>query len=190
MSEILNYKSSFVKRTREIINDGSKYFSDERFDGDSREVTFLLNCLLGLIVSVLEDDTVSKVMYGNFIDNDFKKYIPNKVAFIENTDMKNAFKEGGKFIALLDVEHKKVVIDVKIKKYEDLNSISKINFLKKIRNAIAHQHIDGVNKSGKWVGVKLWNELDIGRNFEIEFTIKELKKLAISISDDYIKHIS
>ena len=49
MSEIKD-REEFVKRTREILEKKYAYFKKD----EDREVTFLLNCLLGTIVAVSE----------------------------------------------------------------------------------------------------------------------------------------
>ena len=190
MSEIINYKLEFVKRTRDIIENSDGCFSSAQLDGDSREVTFLLNCLLGLVVAVSENISVSRILYDNQIDEDFKSNIPHKVAFLRSGDIKKSYKEDGNFTELLSKEQKVLTINIEIKRHKNLSILTKLNFLTKIRNAIAHQHIEGLNNSGEWVGVKLWNESDIGRNFEIEFEIQELKKFALYISEAYIKYSS
>ena len=51
MSAIENYKIEFIKRTKEIL-EGNFQILEEK----DREVTFLLNCLLGLIVTISENE--------------------------------------------------------------------------------------------------------------------------------------
>lgn len=65
---------------------------------------------------------------------------------------------------------------------------NKFWLIKKIRNGIAHQNIKGINENDKWIGVRLWNNTNtFKKDFEIIFTIEELKSLAIALSDKYLE---
>ncbi len=171
MSEIINYKVEFVRRTEKLLNES---YND--FKSKDLEVTFLLNCLLGLIVSVTENEKKSRQSFKGDIDDDFISLIPDNVGFIIN-------KLHSK--SLVDKRVKK--INSKIGHKSDLSSFSKLWFINKLRNGIAHQHIEPINKYGKWVGVKLWNEYKNERDFEIHLTIKQLRALALKIADIYLR---
>lgn len=173
MSAIKNYKIDFVSRTKELLNDN---FAD--FKTKDKEVTFLLNCLLGLIVNVSENEKKSKLTFKGKIDADFISQLPDKVGFI----IKKQHSED-----LTDERVKK--IEIKIGHKSDLKSQDKFWFINKLRNGIAHQNIEGINEGDKWVGVRIWNTYNEERDFEIIFTIDQLKNLAIKIADDYLtKH--
>lgn len=69
--------------------------------------------------------------------------------------------------------------------------IGQFELLNKIRNAITHQHIKGVNKNKKWIGVQLWNEPKAKmKDFEVVFTIVQLRNFAIKISKKYLDSLS
>ncbi|RXK61601.1 hypothetical protein ESA94_00880 [Lacibacter luteus] len=173
MSEIKNYKIDFVTRTKELLNDN---FAD--FKSKDKEVTFLLNCLLGLIVNVSENEKKSKLTFNGKIDHAFISLLPDKVGFI----IKKRHSED-----LTDERVEK--IETKIGHKSDLKSQDKFWFINKLRNGIAHQNIEGINEANKWVGVKLWNTYNEERDFEIIFTVDQLKSLALKIADDYLtKH--
>jgi len=66
MSENINYKEEIVKRTKDLL--------ETKFEGlknDDREVTFLMNCLLGLIIAVSEKEKETPIF--NKIDNRFSQ---------------------------------------------------------------------------------------------------------------------
>jgi hypothetical protein len=70
-------------------------------------------------------------------------------------------------------------------KSEIENEYTKDWFLKKIRNGIAHQNMTAKNENEKWIGVRIWNEHYGLVDFEIEFTIEELKEFAIFIAGEF-----
>lgn len=63
---------------------------------------------------------------------------------------------------------------------------AKNDFIATLRNAIAHQNIFIGNKDGQCETVKMWNEKNGYIDFEIEFTIEELRKLALHIAEEYL----
>lgn len=170
MSATENYPLDFVKRTKELLQQN---FSD--FESKDLEVTFLLNCLLGLIVNVSENKK-SNSIFNTKIDKNFLSILPDKIGF--------KIKDSNEY-ELIDTNE----IRIKIGHKEDLNILYKYEFITKLRNGIAHQHIDAINEDGKWVGVKLWNINNKLKDFEIIFTIEELKKLSLKIAADYLKSI-
>ena len=68
----------------------------------------------------------------------------------------------------------------------DLIGKSKLWLIKKIRNCIAHQNIKEINQDGKWVGVRLWNMNNSNKDFEVLFTVEELKNFTIDLAEKYI----
>jgi len=171
MSEITNYPIDFVKRTKDLLNDNFDYFKDK----DS-EVTFLLNCLLGLIVNVSENEKKSNKTFKGKIDDDFLSNLPEKIGFIINNSNDNEISNINLFEINTNIGHK-----------EDLKTRTKLWFINKLRNGIAHQNIEGINENKKWVGLKLWNTNSDIKDFEIVFTIDELKKLSLMIANDYLE---
>ena len=170
MTEITNYRIDFVERTKEILQENYPEFKD-----NNREVTFLLNCLLGLIITVSENEKkLNKVFKGN-IDNDFLKFIPEKIGFVEKTNN-------------IDLTDKDLTIfELAVCHKTSLIKETKLWFVNKIRNCIAHQNIEGMNENGKWIGVRLWNQKDSTKDFEIIFTVEEIKNLAIELATQYLK---
>ena len=75
MSEIRDRKD-FVKRTKEILKGKYDYFKEE----EDREVTFLLNCLLGTVVAVSESKNNN--LNGN-IDDKFLELFPDEIGFLK-----------------------------------------------------------------------------------------------------------
>ncbi|MDT8301623.1 MAG: HEPN family nuclease, partial [Sedimentisphaerales bacterium] len=78
-------------------------------------------------------------------------------------------------------------LSVKVGHKKDLKGKNKLWLINKIRNGIAHQNIKGINENDRWIGVRLWNNTSASKkDFEIIFTIEELKSLAIALSDKYL----
>lgn len=171
MSEIKNYKVDFIKRTNEILT--TEYKSLQEKD---REVTFLLNCLLGLIITISENEQKKLRVFKGKIDNEFLSLIPDKVGFIQRNKLDKNIDLTETSIVSENVSHKGELIEQ-----------DKLWFINKIRNGIAHQHIEGVNEDQKWIGVRLWNTNNSFKDFEIIFSIDELKTFAISLSEKYLE---
>lgn len=175
MSSIENYKMDIVERTSEIL---TTYY--HKFEKEDREATFLLNCLLGLIVSISENEKNKNIVFGGKIDDEFLALIPNKIGFI---------KKDTQDIDLIDENTSARSINICRK--DNLKEQTKLWFINQIRNGIAHQNIEGVNEDNKWFGIRLWN-IDKAsiKNFEIVFSIEELKTFAIKLSNNYIMGIT
>ena len=174
MSSMWDYKIEFIERTKEILEREFHNFEDK-----DREVTFLLNCLVGLIVTVSENENRKLEVFKGKIDDHFLALIPKKIAFVEKeSPVDNS----------TDLIHKSVTkLDVQVEHLEDLKVKDKFWLLNKIRNGITHQHINAVNEDKKWVGVRLWNEPTSNmKDFEIIFTIEQLRRFAIEISQKYL----
>lgn len=172
MSAIGYYPIDFVKRTKDLVLKNFDKFKDE----DS-EVTFLLNCLLGLIVSVSENEKKSNKTFKGKIDDDFLLNLPDKIGFIINNSNDNEISNTNLFEINTKIGHK-----------DDLKTRTKLWFINILRNCIAHQNIQAINDDTKWVGLKLFNtnNSDV-KDFEIIFTIQELKDLSIKIAEEYLK---
>jgi hypothetical protein len=64
-------------------------------------------------------------------------------------------------------------------------------FVKKLRNGIAHQNIEPINRNNHFVGVKVWNvNYKKAIDFEVEFNRHTLHEFANFITDQYLHHIS
>lgn len=170
MTAIEKYKIDIVKRTKEILDENYKSFEEK-----DREVTLLLNCLLGLIVAISENEKRKKKVFKDNIDDYFLSLIPDKVGFVESNRVGDD---------LTDANIKQ--LNVKVGHKEDLKGKSQLWFINRIRNGIAHQNIEGINENDKWIGVRLWNTNASIKDFEIIFTIEELKNLATTLSGKYL----
>ncbi|MGA2782434.1 MAG: HEPN family nuclease [Smithella sp.] len=171
MGAIEKYKIEIVKRTKEILQDFYPTFIKE-----DREVTFLMNCLLGLIIAITEAEKIDKKLLRGKIDEEFIRNIPDKVGFIQlkRIDLDLADKDLTEIN--LNVGHK-----------SDLLGRYKLWFITRLRNCIAHQNIYGINEDSKWICVRLWNINNSKKDFEIVFTIDELKNYAIELATKYLE---
>lgn len=158
MGAVNNYNTEFPKRTLKLL----KSFQIKKIDY-KLNVTFLMNCLLGLIVTAVENSERRELIVGN-VDEELLNFLP------ENVEL----KIGKQALSV----HPKTI----------LNTRGKLSVLKKIRNAIAHQHVEPHNRNNNWVGVTLWNvtpqnEID----FRIELTTAQLNSLANYITNHYLQ---
>ncbi len=181
----------FIRRTQEILDSNYDGFKEQ-----DREVTFLLNCLLGLLITVSEREKKEKVkVFDSKIDSAFLALVPTEMGFVKDS-IKNKKEKGEKSFddrmgqelteTKLTVLHEKV--DVKVGHKDALKQQKKNWYIDHVRNGIAHQNIEAISHEGKWVGIKLWNINPKNRkDFEIKFTIDELRKFAIYISNEYLQ---
>lgn len=154
-----NYIDDLPANTRRLLNESFKYIEENI----GLEVTFLMNCLLGLIDIVSEKH--KDKMEGKSV-SDFSKHLPK------------SFKGHIK-------ENDKKIIEINDSRFKEIRTEY---FIRKLRNGICHQHIEAFPKGGKWEYVTI-KDFDVGRknkgsqNFEITLTIEQLKSLAIAISE-------
>lgn len=171
--ESLVYPIDIVQRTKKMLEDHFEYFVK-----NDMEVTFLINCLLGLIIAVSENNKlINDFKQVINADKNFYNIIPKKVGFLMDEEIQSD-------VDLFKSTKKRFYKN--IGHWDDLKSKSKIWFIEKLRNSIAHQHIEPINRSGRWKGVKMWNEYNNVRNFQIEYTILELKSFALSLADSFL----
>ena len=180
--EIMNYKKEFVKRTKIMLEGYYNLFKCKHNDNDlGFEVTLLMNCLLGLIITVTENEE-SKV-FNKVIDKEILSMIPKTVGFCKAKNF-NIINQ----LDFTDSQHNETNIVYYISHHADLANMIMSDFLKKLRNGIAHQNIAPDNEGGLWTGVTIWNLNKSGmKDFEIKFKIDELKKLVLKIADIFIK---
>lgn len=177
---VMRGREDFIQRTKEIFED-----SYRDFEPKDREVTFLMNCLLGLIVTVSEIEKTegNKVLDDN-IDDEFLALIPKTMGFV---DKKNAVDEKSDLIKKKTVTN----LNIQVGHWEDLRREKKSWLLDNIRNGIAHLNIEWENDNEKITAIRLWNK-PFGKkyakkkNFEITFEIEILKTFAITISNKYL----
>lgn len=161
MGAIREYKLEFPQRTIHLLNSFRKKNVDYKYD-----VTLMMNCLLGLIVVAVENSKREKLMPGK-VDKGLLAVLPTSIKVLSG-------KQGLRSV-----------------KSDYLQSVEKIELLKKIRNGIAHQNIIGLNENGIWSGIKLWNVNKAGNiNFEMSLNTEQLYSLATYISTHYLKKIN
>lgn len=158
MGAVNNYNTEFPKRTLKLL----KSFQDKKIDY-KLNVTFLMNCLLGLIVTAVENSERRQLIVGN-VDDELLNFLPDNVELkIGNQNL---------------ISHPKSILKTR----------GKLSTLKKIRNAIAHQHVEPHNKKNNWVGVTLWNvHPQDGMDFRIELSTAQLNLLANYITNHYLQ---
>jgi hypothetical protein len=164
-----NDKKTLVERTKEILEENYPLFEEK-----DREVTFLLNCLLGIIVTISENEKRKNEVFKGFIDDDFLDLIPEKVGFLKDIPQDHD---------LITRQY----VRLGVGKKEDLAQKSKLWFINRIRNGIAHQNIDDISTGNKWIGIRLWNQKSSTRDFEIEYSIQELKIFALELAKIYLE---
>ncbi len=135
----------------------------EDYDG-SLDFSNLLNCTLGLIILPFE-----KGQGGSIFGTTDLTTIQTQIGF--NLHKFNPIKS-------------------KNKNTTQYHTADLDKFLRKLRHGLAHQHIKPINKSGKWVGVKIWNEwMDPPPkevDLEVDFTKEQFRKFAIFIAELYL----
>lgn len=158
MAAINDYSNEFPRRTLKLL----RSFMDHDINYDL-DVTFLMNCILGLIVTAVEDSVRRDLIQGN-VDNEMLNSFP------ENVEL----KIGNQILQ----EYPKEV----------LRARGKLSILKKIRNSIAHQNVEPINENDIWVGVSLWNiHPRYGMDFRIKLTTAQLYSLANYITQQYLQ---
>jgi hypothetical protein len=158
MGAVNNYSTEFPIRTLKLL----KSFQDKKIDY-KLNVTFLMNCLLGLIVTAVENSERRQLIQGN-VDDEMLGFIPDNVEL----------KIGNQPLLV----HPKALLKTR----------GKLSTLKKIRNSIAHQHVEPHNQNNNWIGVTLWNvHPQDGIDFRIELTTAQLNSLANYITNHYLQ---
>lgn len=158
MGAVDNYSVEFPRRTLKLLQS----FEAKNIDYNLN-VTFLMNCLLGLIVTAIENSERRQLINGN-VDDEMLSFLPDNVELkVANQNLK---------------EYPKSVLKTR----------GKLATLKKLRNSIAHQHIVPHNRNNNWVGVTLWNvHPRDGMDFRIELTTAQLNSLANYITNHYLQ---
>lgn len=132
------------------------------YQGDL-EVSNLINCTLGLLILPYES-------------------VKNNPPAFWKTDIANVEELSGIRIKRFDPIKK--IRNGRITRYPKTVKV----FLQKIRNGLAHQHIQAINDGGNFTGITITNNYDKNnRDLEIEFTHEELRKFALFISKQYLK---
>jgi hypothetical protein len=194
--EIKNYPKEFVERTIRLLEE-----LEPKAKEIELEVSFLLNCLLGMVVSVLENlNKLDKGQYDKSLfsiklnSEELKEIIPTKIKCIKNDEIIREFRD--KFNQnefLKNIEKNEIIIDST--KIEFLDTDTLLNYdlkwlLNKIRNGIAHQNIMPTSENKKWQGIRIWNYNQSGlKDFAIEFNVNELRKFSLMVANKYLESL-
>lgn len=171
-----NYAVDIVSRTKDLLCSES-YTKAEQ---DGLEVTFLINCLLGLIIAVSETEKKKKTSWvKKNINTDLTVLIPEQIAFTKKPQVSSL------------IEAKGSLLSYQILGKDDLKEKTVQWLVNKLRNSIAHQNIEAIdiNNNGKWTGIKMWNQPVTGseeRDFEVIFTTNQLREVSIYFADTFI----
>lgn len=181
-----NYPKDFVERTLRLINE-----CYDETKSKELEVTFLLNCLLGLIIATNEnienDDYFIKTRLN---DSKLIKFIPKSIAQLDFKVFDKDIKDKINKKSLINQLDDEITISsqIKIEKFKQLKNLTLKQFIRFLRNGIAHQNIMPTSNNEHWKGIRIWNHNSSGiKDFEIEFQIGELKKFAIFIGTKFIE---
>lgn len=190
MSEMKNYPVEFVERTIALINK----FYDQSMEEDL-EATFLLNCTLGMIVATSErikKPTNKGVFSKRICEFDEQVHFPHKIAYIDITRALKRNREEINKISLLDRENcdAPITYQIPIDGRKQARNMELYKLLTKIRNGVAHQNIEPINSKNSWGAIRIWNVNNGIKDFEIEFTILELKNFALFLAQKYVEEFS
>jgi len=197
MAKLTNYPKEFVERTIRLFDE-----MEETAKQNDLEVTFLSNCLLGLIVSIIEHlNKLEKTEYNKSLFNvklqneEIAHLIPERIKAISGKEIQKKIKQKFNNIEFLKFADKPKFSIQNIEIHYTINSNLRNNTLewliKKIRNGIAHQHIHPINRDGKWKGIRIWNINSDGfKDFAIEFKANELKLFSIEIANRFLLAIN
>ena len=152
MTAIKKYRIDIIKRTKEILEKNYQIFKEK-----DMKVTFLFNSLIGLIVTISENENRKLKVFKGKIDDDFLSLLPDKIGFVEK-------------IEVLDLTSGNLTqLNGKIGHKNDLKKKDKFWLINKIRNGSAHQNLEAINEDDKWIGGRLWNTNASIKDFEIIF---------------------
>lgn len=153
-----NYENELPKNTRDLVKKCYDTGLIEKTSG--LEVTFLMNCLSGLIAIVSEKHRDR--IYGKNI-SDLSTNLPEK--FFGTNPKGSCCRE------ILSSEY---------------SEISAVYFISKLRNGISHFYIQAQPAHERWEYVII-QDYNVGQDtdkiFEIRLSIAQLRDLAIAISE-------
>lgn len=168
--EIKNYNKEFTERTKKLLDEYYDKIEQEK----GYEFTFLMNCLLGLIVIAKEkaNSEFGKFLKKKLTDKEIEENVPHSIFGVD-------FKKSKKDLS----NTQKISFDIKNIREE----INLEKFLNSLRNAIAHQNVDTIAENRIWKKVVFYNVNGEIRNFEVVFTQEELRKFALFLADKYLE---
>jgi hypothetical protein len=174
MSEVLNFESDFVHRSKKLL-----LLNWDTFVKQDLEVTTLLNCLISLIC-LIEGSLEKKVYKINnlnlFIKEQFFYFKVLPFDFSENQILFHGYKLLTEAVNLESVPE-----------YESLS------FLKKLRNSLAHGNIKPINESSVWKAIRIWNRKPSGTkdiNFIFEIDTLILLEFYRNLADVHLSSLS
>jgi hypothetical protein len=190
MSEAKDYPLDFVKRTIELINKIEPVAKKEKL-----EVTFLLNCMLGMIVSVHENTLNTKqheIFKTKLNSTELEGIVPETIKILDTKgrDLSQEDKKKiNEFKFLKNFKEAEIPLNPKPIKFKTTKQVFELDLgyvLRKVRNGISHQNIMPTNQYGKWQGIRIWNEFEGVKNFAIEFKHSELKIFSLKVAELYV----
>ena len=192
MTQMRNYPKQFVERTQRLLA-----VLEPQAKKEDLEVTLLLNCLLGMVVTVLENKTLvgNQALRKRLSDAIPRDLIPKKLVWFKKSEIRDKYAEEVEKLELLkdwpktewDIGNIRLVAESR----ESVLQKDFLDFLRVLRNGIAHQNIAPVNKKQRWAGVRIWNVNPSGvKDFAVEFTVGELRKLTDHIVNVYLANVN
>lgn len=194
MSEVKKYPEDFVVRTIKLLKE-----LDPKAKELGLEVTFLLNCLLGMVVTVLENiEVIEKSEAFNDLfkirlkDKSIEHIIPKKIKAVKADQLLESYRDQvNQFEFLKNYEKNQFCVNETEIRFMSQNEIRNSEFvwlLRKIRNGIAHQNIAPTSERKEWSGIRIWNYNYTGlKDFAIEFKVNQLKKFSIEVAERYLE---
>ena len=189
MTAIKDYPKEFVERTLELLE--KVYPSAKTHE---LEVTFLLNCLLGLIIATYEKLDSCKEGFFNkrLVDDEVFEFVPHNIARIDIGQLHKDFKAeiNGKSLIAQHGDSISINQRIEVQKFKLVKNITLREFIRNIRNGIAHQNLMATSQDHHWHGIRIWNHDKNGiKDFEVEFEINHLMKFAKFIGSKFIEYI-
>lgn len=188
MAIIRDYPKEFVERTLELLENVYPNAKSHEL-----EVTFLLNCLLGLIIATYEklDDCKEGFFNKKLMDEEIFEFVPLNIARIDMRQLHKDFKAeiNGKSLIgqhgdLISLNHR-----IEVQKFKLVKNITLREFIRNIRNGIAHQNLMATSQDHHWHGIRIWNHDKNGiKDFEVEFEISQLMKFAKFIGSKFLEY--
>ena len=189
MSAIRDWPKEFVERTLLLLDKGYQNARTNQL-----EVTFLINCMLGLIVATYEQLKESKEGFfeKKLYDEDIIEFIPERIAILDIKPYYDRFKAEVNKKSLISQFGNEIEFESKIdiKKFTLIKNITLREFIRNIRNGISHQNLMATSEDSHWKGIRIWNHNTNGiKDFEVEFSINQLREFAKMIGEKYLENL-
>ena len=192
MTALRNYPKEFVERTTQLLEKIEPKAKEEGL-----EITLLLNCLLGMVVTALENvDRCKKGVFNKKLHSEeLKPLIPKKIVSIKKSELIDKYADRVSKLELLKsyqkVEFGIPEFRIKTQPKKEIYDKDLRWLLTKIRNGVAHQNIMPINQGDNWEGIRIWNKDNNGlKNFAIEFKISELREFTKYVVNLYLENMN